>query len=64
MIEDSITEFKNSTNSQEKKMGEVYERVYNRILKDSNNPSEVESKTDKTNLEAVEWFTKEWSQTL
>ena len=43
-------------------MGEVYERVYNRILKDSNNPSEVESKTDKTNLEAVEWFTKEWGK--
>ncbi|MAR21935.1 MAG: hypothetical protein CMD25_08425 [Flavobacteriales bacterium] len=62
LIEDSITELKNSTDSQEKKMGEVYERVYNRILKDSNNPSEVESKTDKTNLEAVEWFTKEWGK--
>jgi len=60
LIEDSITELKNSTDKQEKKMGDIYERVYNRILKDSKNPSEVESKTDKTNLEAVEWFTKEW----
>ena len=62
LIEDSITELKNSTKSEEKKLGEVYEKVYNRILKGSNNPSEVESKTDKTNLEAVEWFTKEWGK--
>ena len=62
LIEDSITELKNSTDKQEQKVGEVYERVYNRILKDSKNPSEVESKIDKVNLEAVEWFTKEWSK--
>lgn len=62
LIEDSITELKNSTDKQEQKTGEVYERVYNRILKDSKNPSEVESKIDKVNLEAVEWFTKEWSK--
>ena len=47
-------------NDQERKKGLVYQEVYDKILDDSTNIQEVQSKVDPTNLEAVDFWIKEW----
>ena len=44
----------------ESKLGETYKDVYDKILSDSNSFSEVESKVDNINLDAVEFITDVW----
>jgi len=41
---------------------EIYQQAYDKLLKDSNNINDVDSKTDSINKEAVEWMTNEWSK--
>ena len=60
LVKESIDEL--SRSDDDKKTGEVYQKVYDKILADSNNPSEVQSKTDPINVEAVEWVTNEWAK--
>jgi len=62
LIEDSFKKLKNQNSQTLKQKGQVYEDVYNKILKDANNINEVESKVDPQNLEAVEWVTNKWSE--
>jgi len=61
LVEESIEQLKRGTDN-EKKLAEVYEKAYDKILKDSNNSEEVRSKTDKTNVEAVDWWVNEWDK--
>jgi hypothetical protein len=44
------------------KMADMYQSIFDKIVKDSNNMSDVESKTDATNLEAVQWWTNQWGK--
>lgn len=41
---------------------DVYQEIYDKILKDSNNAAEVEAKVDGINQEAVQWMTDKWSE--
>ena len=59
LIEQSIDVLKEANLDEKAKL---YEEVYDKILKDSDNISEVESKVDKTNAEAVRWMINEWSK--
>ena len=59
LIELSIDELKNNGETEK---AENYQKVYDKLLKDSNSINEVEKKTDPINKEAVEWMTQEWSK--
>jgi hypothetical protein len=61
LITDSIKELKSGTEEQQKK-GEVYEKVYDKILKDSKNAEEVKNKADKKNAEAVDYWVEKWTE--
>ena len=57
LIEQSIEMLKKGSKSEIKKAA-IYEEVYNKLVKDSNNYEDVKSKTDKHNLSAVEDMVK------
>jgi len=61
LVENDIIAFEKSDDSSQKTIGELYRKVYDKIAKDSNNPSEIESKVDPLNLEAVNWITDKWT---
>ena len=59
LIEESI-EVLSIGNDQERKKALVYQEVYDKVLDGSTNVSELQSKVDPTNLEAVDFWIKEW----
>lgn len=59
LIEESI-EVLSIGNEQERKKALVYQEAYDKILDGSNNIDDVQSKVDPTNLEAVDFWIKEW----
>ncbi len=59
LIEQSIKALSQG-NEQEQEKSKVYQEVYDKIVKDSENIEDVKSKSDAKNLEAVEYWTKEW----
>ena len=61
LIEQSIESLSKQGGVDAKK-AELYNEVYEKILKDANNPSEVEANVDKVNVEAVEWMTNVWAE--
>ena len=60
LIDESIKELKIGT-EEEKQLAKLYETVYDKILKDSNTITDVISKVDNVNLEAVNFWVKKWS---
>ena len=60
-IKEDIEKLKKSKDDDLIKKGELYEKVYDRIIKDSNNAQEVRDKMNQKNAEAVDWWVKEWS---
>lgn len=44
------------------KMADLYQTTFDKLVKDSNNALDVESKADGTNLEAVNWWTNQWGK--
>ena len=48
-------------NDVEKQKAELYQKSYDKIVKDSKTIQEIKNKTDKTNLEAIDFWTNEWS---
>jgi hypothetical protein len=48
-------------NEQEQKKAELYQRVYDKVLKDAESIQEVKDNTDKTNLEGVDFWMNEWA---
>ena len=46
----------------ETKKAEVIQKVYDKILSDSNTISDLDNKVDPINKEAVDWMTAEWSK--
>jgi hypothetical protein len=60
LIEKSIQELKVGT-EKEQKLAKIYEEAYNKVLKDSKNVDEVINKSDKNNVEGVDFWVKEWA---
>ena len=60
LIEESIDALSKGT-KKERTKSKLYQDVYDKILKDSKDSLEVRSKTDKVNLEAIDWWTKKWA---
>ena len=48
-------------NEQEQKKAKIYQKVYDKILKDAESIQEVKDNTDKTNLEGIEFWMNEWA---
>lgn len=61
LIEQSIERLSKQGGVDAKK-AEVYNEVYEKILKDANNVADVEANVDAINVEAVEWMTDIWSK--
>lgn len=61
LIEQSIERLSKQGGLDAKK-AEIYNEVYEKILKDANNVSDVEANVDAINVEAVEWMADIWSQ--
>ena len=61
LIEQSIERLSKQGGVDSKK-AEVYNEVYEKILKDASSAAEVEAQVDKTNVEAVQWMTDIWAQ--
>jgi hypothetical protein len=61
LIDQTIKRLEASKDSNDKAKAEKLRAVYDNILKDSNNISEVESKVDPINLEGVEYVTQIWA---
>lgn len=61
LIEQSISEL-SKRGGKEQELSKVYLDVFNKILSDSQSISEVESKVDKTNLDAVKWMSNIWEK--
>jgi hypothetical protein len=59
LIEESI-DVLSIGNEQERKKSLVYQEVYDKVLDGSTNIDEVQSKVDPTNLEAVDFWIREW----
>tara|TARA_B100000579_G_scaffold409907_1_gene399350 strand:+ start:7373 stop:13702 length:6330 start_codon:yes stop_codon:yes gene_type:complete len=62
LILESIEKLKATNNKTDNEKADFYQEVFDKILKDSNNVTDVESKVDKKNIEAVEWMTEEWKK--
>ena len=62
LILETIKTLSNTSDKVNKTKAETYQKVYDRLLSDSNNITDVESKVDKENLAAVEWMTEEWKK--
>jgi len=62
LIEQTIEKFKKTGKSNDLQKAQDYENVYNKILKNANNISEVESNVDPVNVEAVNWMTEKWAE--
>jgi hypothetical protein len=60
LVEKSIELLRDGT-EQERKMADVYQKSYDKVLKDSNTVDEVLKKSDDKNIEAVDWWIDKWS---
>ena len=60
IIEQSIDALKKG-NENEQALAKIYKEAYDKVLKDSKNIDDVISKSDKINVEAVNWWTDRWS---
>ena len=59
LITQSIKELENNGQTEKAKN---YQKVYDKLLKNSNSIDEVDKKTDPINKEAVDWMTSEWTK--
>ena len=62
LILNDIIAFEKSTEADEIELGRVYRQIFDKILKDANNPLEVQANVDPVNVEAVEWMTEKWTE--
>ena len=60
-IEQSIAKLSEGT-KKDKAKSEAYQEVYDKLLKDSDTIEDVLQKSDKKNIEAVNWWVNEWSK--
>jgi hypothetical protein len=62
MIKESIDVLIQDGNSKERKMGELYKEVYNKLNIDSMDMDVIDSNASKNNLEAINWWINQWSK--
>ena len=62
LLKESYETLLDSDKKIEKDLGKIYKEAYDKIVKNSSNISEVESKADPVNLEGVKYFTEEWAK--
>ena len=62
LIEDSIEVLSTKGDEAQQKIADVYQKVYDKILKDSKDAAEVRSKSSKDNTEAVDWWVNKWAE--
>lgn len=60
LIEESIKVLAQG-NEQEQKKSELYQKVYDKLLKDSDSIQQVKDNIDNTNLEGIDFWNKEWA---
>lgn len=60
LVKESI-EVLSGGNKEEVKKSLVYQEVYDKVLDGSNTIEDVQSKTDETNLDAINFWTEQWS---
>ena len=60
-IQEKSIELLRDGNEQERKLADVYQKVYDKLLKDSNTVDDVLKKSDDKNIEAVDWWIDKWS---
>lgn len=61
LIEESINELMDGT-SKEIKMGEAYQKVYNKLKVDSQDLDVIKANAEKMNIDAVDWMTQQWAE--
>ena len=59
IAKESVEALKNGS-EKEQKIAEIYEKVYDKILKDSENIEDVTRKSDVNNVESVKWWESKW----
>ena len=59
LIKDSITHLERGV-EKEKKLAKIYKKVYDKLLDGSENVNDVLNKADNKNIEAVDFWIKEW----
>ena len=62
LLKESYETLLDSENKTEQELGKVYKEAYDKIVNNSSNISEVESKSDPVNLEGVTYLTEEWAK--
>ena len=62
LIQESIDVLRSANDDINNQKAELYQEAYDKILAESNNISDVESKVDPTNKEVVDWWTAEWTK--
>ena len=62
LIEESIEVLSTKGDEAQQKIADVYQKVYDKILKDSKDAAEVRSKSSKDNAEAVDWWVNKWAE--
>jgi hypothetical protein len=62
MLKDSIDLLIEEGNDKEKKMGELYKKVYDKLNVESMDMDVINANASKNNLEAVNWWINEWSK--
>ena len=62
MIQESINKLVEEGDSKEKKMGEIYQKVYDKLGVGEGDLDVILSKASDTNLEAVDWWINNWSE--
>jgi len=62
MVKESIDVLIQDGNSKERKMGELYKKVYNKLNIDSMDMDVIDSNASKNNLEAINWWINQWSK--
>jgi hypothetical protein len=60
LVEESIKELSEGNDIEQKK-AELYQKAYDKVVKDSKNISDIRKKTDPKNAEAIDWWTNQWS---
>lgn len=64
LIKESINTLNIDGDEKQKKMGEIYEELFNKLGLEESNPNilDIESRVDPTNRAAVKWWTDKWSE--
>ena len=61
MIEESINALMTGSDT-ERKMGDAYQKIYDKLKVDSQDLDVIKANAEKMNLDAVDWMTQQWAE--